>query len=111
MKILSDAIFFYAKYESILIIGDFNLEPSCPEMSMFLELHSFHNHLREKKCWKSSSGSCIDLIISNRKNCLMNSETLKTGLSDHHLLIYTMLKTTYEKITTTDYHISTVEKF
>ena len=98
LKILSDAIFFYAKYESILIIGDFNLEPSCPEMSMFLELHSFHNHLNEKTCWKSSSGSCIDLIISNQKNSLMNSGTLETGLSDHHLLIHTMLKTTYEKL-------------
>ena len=54
--------------------------------------------MKEKTCWKSSSGRCIDLIISNRKFSLMNTGTVETGLSDHHLLIYTMLKTTFQKL-------------
>ena len=28
----------------------------------------------------------------------MNTGTVETGLSDHHLLIYTMLKTKFEKL-------------
>ena len=28
----------------------------------------------------------------------MNTGTIETGLSDHHLLVYTMLKTTYQKL-------------
>ena len=28
----------------------------------------------------------------------MNTGTVETGLSDHHLLIYTMLKTTFQKL-------------
>ena len=64
----------------------------------FLTLHNFHNHMKEKTCWKAKDGNCIDLIISNRKHSLMHTGTLETGLSDHHLLIYSMLKTTYEKL-------------
>jgi len=54
--------------------------------------------MKEKTCWKSQSGTCIDLIISNRKHSLINTGIFETGLSDHHLLIFTMLKTTYEKL-------------
>ena len=54
--------------------------------------------MREKTCWKSPNGTCIDLVISNQKHSLINTSTLETGLSDHHLLIYTMLKMTYDKL-------------
>ena len=42
-------------------------------------------------------GTCIDLILTNRKYCFKHSSTLETGLSDHHHLIYSMLKTTFKK--------------
>ena len=95
---LSEAIIFYSEYDSILINGDFNLEPETLEISQFLTLHNFHNHMKEKTCWKAKDGNRIDLIISNRKHFLMHTDTFETGLSDHHLLIYSMLKTTYEKL-------------
>ena len=68
------------------------------EFSQFLNFHQLHNHMKEKTCWKSKNGSCIDLILSNKKYSLMNTGTLETGLSDHHLLIYSMLKTKYDKL-------------
>ena len=43
-----------------------NLEPDNPEMKSFLEINTLYNHMKEKTCWKSDTGSCIDLIISNR---------------------------------------------
>ena len=88
---------FYSKYDYIIINGDFNLEPESPELSTFITSHSFYNHMKEKTCWKSENGSCIDLIISNKKLSLMNTGTCETGLSDYHLLIYTMLRTTFDK--------------
>ena len=54
--------------------------------------------MKEKTCWKSPDGSCIDLIISNRKRSLFNTGTIETGLSDHHSLVYSMLKNTFEKL-------------
>ena len=98
LECLSDAITYYSKYQKILITGDFNIEPDNPDMSRFLAAHQFHNHMSEKTCWKSQNGSCIDLIISNNKNSLMNTGTIETGISDHHSLIYTMLKLKYQKL-------------
>ena len=43
-------------------------------------------------CFKGK-GSCIDLILTNIKHCFKHSSTFETGLSDHHHLVYCMLKT------------------
>ena len=42
------------------------------------------------------SGTCIDLIFTNRKYCFKQTSTFETGLSDDHHLIYSMLKTTFK---------------
>ena len=98
LEILSNMIIWYSSYDNIIINGDFNLEPDNPVLSNFLNINALYNHQKEKSCWKSPLGSCIDLIISNRKHSIMNTGTVETGLSDHHLLIYTMLKTTFDKL-------------
>lgn len=94
---LSEALDFY-NYDNILINGDFNLDPADTDLGEFLLTHSLYNHMKEKTCWKSSSGSCIDLILSNRKHSLMHTGAAVTGLSDYHSLVYTMLKTQYVKL-------------
>ena len=98
LECLSEAIIFYSQYDSILITGDFNAEPNDPEISNFLLSNQLHNHMKEKTCWKSTKGSCIDLFLSNKKYSLMNTGTVETGISDYHSLIYSMLKMTYEKL-------------
>jgi len=92
-----ESILFYSKYENIIIMGDFNLEPDNPELAYFMESNSLYNHMKSKTCWKSSAGTCIDLILSNRKYSLMHTSTVETGLSDYHSLIYTMLKSKFDK--------------
>ena len=95
---LSECVAFFSTYDSIIVLGDMNLEPDSSEMSNFIQYHSLYNHMKEKTCWKSQEGTCIDLILSNRKHSLQNTGTLETGLSDHHALVYTMLKTTFQKL-------------
>ena len=95
---LSNAIVFFNNYDNIIINGDMNLEPENVDMVDFLELNCLYNHMKHKTCWKSERGSCIDLIISNRKFSIFNTGTFETGLSDHHSLIYCMLKTTFVKL-------------
>ena len=95
---LSDALEFYSEYDKVLMNGDFNLEPTNPVLTEFLITNCLYNHMREKTCWKSSTGSCIDLILSNSKRSLMHTGTVETGLSDHHSLIYTFLRTQYVKL-------------
>ena len=96
---LSTIIDFYTRnYVNILVMGDFNAEPHNSNLKMFMDKYDLYNHIKEKTCWKSSSGSCIDLVMSNKKFSFKHSGAAETGLSDHHLLVYTMLKTTFTKL-------------
>ena len=96
---LSDAIDFYSKtYDNLVILGDINAEPQNQIIKNFLSENSLYNHMKNKTCFKSANGKCIDLIISNRKHSLQCTGTVETGLSDHHHLIYTMVKTQYTKL-------------
>ena len=40
---------------------------------------------------------CIDFLLANQKYPFENTNAFETGLSDHHLLIYSMLKTSFQK--------------
>ena len=54
--------------------------------------------IKHPTCFKSSRGRCIDLIFTNRKHSFMQSKSFETGFSDHHHMIYTILKTTFIKL-------------
>ena len=62
--------------------GDFNMEPSDPFLTSFCDSNSLFNLIMITTCFKGI-GSCIDLILTNRKYSSKNLKSLKTGLSDH----------------------------
>ena len=96
---LSNTLDFYtADYEDYIIAGDFNLEPDNETLTNFFETHDLSNLIKEKTCWKKKTGTCIDLILTNRKQSFQFSKTIETGLSDHHMLIYTMFKAKFIKL-------------
>ena len=82
-------------YEDFMVIGDFNETETSPALDSFLDEQKYKNIIKNKTCFKSVKGSCIDLILTSRPNQFTN--VFETGISDHHLLIYTMLKSTYTK--------------
>ena len=53
--------------------------------------------IKQNTCFKDDGGSCIDLLITNSKFSFMKTNSFETGLSDHHHMIYTILKTKFEK--------------
>ena len=53
------------------------------------------NLVKSNTCFKGE-GSCIDLILTNRKYSFKNTCSFETGLSDHHHLIYSVMKTTFK---------------
>ena len=83
-------------YGNHIILGDFNLELDSPILISFMHSLSLFNITKSNTCFKGH-GTCIDLILTNRKYCFKHSSTFETGLSDHHHLIYSMLKTTFKK--------------
>ena len=49
-------------------------------------------------CFKSASGRCIDLILTNCKHGCFSSKTFETGFSDFHYMVYANLKTTFTRL-------------
>ena len=94
-KISDQLDLFSAKYDNIIVLGDFNATPSDPEISSFMANYNLYSLINTPTCFKSASGRCIDLILTNKKHSFQRSQSFETGISDHHHLIYTMLKSTF----------------
>ena len=87
--------YFANTYDNHLILGDFNLEPTDSALMGFLDSNSLTNLIKTNTCFKGK-GSCIDLILTNRKFSFKFTSTYEKGISDHHHIIYTMLKSCFQ---------------
>ena len=85
---------FADTYDNYLIMGDFNMEPSDPFLKAFLNSNNLYNLIKSNTCFKGKD-SCIDLSLTNRKYSFKGSDSYETGISDHHHMIYTMLKSCF----------------
>ena len=90
------------KYDRLLVMGDFNLKPDDKWLKQLLIDQNLYNMIHEHTCFKSSEGSTIDLMLTNKKWSFKHTQTFETGISDHHRMIYTMLKSTFQKILQND---------
>ena len=96
VSILSDLLDLHTnEYDNKVALGDFNLEPSSPSMLSLMDSQKSVSLIKSKTCFKGT-GSCIDLILTNRKYSFKNTSSYETGLSDHHHLIYSVMKTTFK---------------
>ena len=92
---LSKLLDFYSSiYDNKVGFGDFNFE--IPVMWSFMNKENFINLVRGNIFFKGK-GSYIDLILTIRRYSFKHSSSTETGLSDHHHLISSMMKTTFEK--------------
>ena len=83
------------KYDKVLLAGDFNDEVKETILMNFLELYNLRNLVADKTCFKSiMNPTCIDLFLTTCNNYFMHT---KTGVSDFHKMILTVLKTTFKK--------------
>ena len=87
-----------SSYDRVMVLGDFNLEPDDIALSLLIQDHDLYNMIKQPTCFNSSKGRCIDLIFTNRKHSFLHSTSFETGFSDHHHMIYTILKTTFIKL-------------
>ena len=66
-------------------------------MKDFLQEHTFYNMMKQNTCFKCDGDLCIYLLITNSNSSVMKTNLFETGFSDHHHMIYTILKTKFEK--------------
>ena len=57
-----------------------------------MQANDFSSLVKKPTCYQSNVSSCIDLILTSRKSSFKLSNTFETGLSDHHNLVCTILK-------------------
>ena len=92
---LNDLLCFYSgTYDNKVVFGDFNLQPTNPVMINFMDSQNFTNLIKRNTCFKGV-GSCIDLILTNRKYCFKNTSSSETRISDYHHLIFSIMKITF----------------
>ena len=84
---LADVLdFFSSSYDELKAMDGFNMQLVDTVLKCFLDINGFINLIKNKTCFKGQ-GSCIDLILTNRKYLFKNSSSHETGVSDHqHLL-------------------------
>ena len=68
-----------------------------PNLKSFMCSFDLENLIDLPTCYKSINFTCIDLILTNKKNHFMNSTTFEIGSSDYHKLITTILRKTVSK--------------
>ena len=90
LDILGDLLDFYSQvYDNNVILGNFNLEPSNPNIVSFMNNQNLLNLVKDNTCFEGK-GSSFDLILTNRKYSFKNTCSVETRLSDHHHLIYNL---------------------
>ena len=86
------------RFDDILIIGDFNSTMSDIPMKDFCDLYDLENLIKEPTCFKNTANpSSIDVLLTNSPNSFENSVAIETGLSDHHKMVVTVLKSYNKK--------------
>ena len=83
-------------YHNYIFLGDFDMEPNCLALKSFMQSFNLFTLIMTNTCFKGK-GTCIDLMLTNRKYCFKHSSTFETGLRDHHYLVYSMLKTCFKR--------------
>ena len=83
---------YISKYENIILIGDFNSSVENKHLADFTALFNLGNLIKSPICFQSSKPTCIDLILTNKKELFKNSKTFEVGISDHHLLTLTSMR-------------------
>ena len=80
------------QYENFMLTGDFNMTIENKNLEVFINSLDLECLIKKPTCFQSKNPSCIDLILTNKKELFKNWNVLEGAISDHHSLIITALK-------------------
>ena len=79
--------------DNFLIAVDLNSERTDGSMHDFCNSYNLHSLCHKSTCYKNlEKPSCIDLFLRISLKSFQNTQTIKTGLSDFHKSVVTILK-------------------
>ena len=88
-------VYYCSSYDNILLLGDFNMSFSNKNMKDLCDMFELNHLIKDPTYFKSSNPSCIDNFYANKNTMFFNSSIVETGISDHHSLICTMLRSIF----------------
>ena len=90
-------IYYCPLHDNFLSLGDLNMSFSNKNLKDLCDMFELIHLIKDPTCFKNSNSSCIDNFYTSTNTIFFNSSTFKTGISDHHSLICTMLRLTFCK--------------
>ena len=93
----------FIDYDYIALLGDLNIDLEGKTdrhgfLSNLCDVFDLENLITDKTCFKKCGGSAIDVFLTNQKNCFQGTRVIETGLSDHHCLIISSLKSRFQRL-------------
>ena len=59
---------------------------------------SVNNLIKVKACYKSATGTILDIMLTNKMRIFQKTSTVTTGISDSLKMIVTFLKAHFKKL-------------
>ena len=93
-----------SKYENVLLVEDLNIDILDKKKHLknyssdLCDTFFLSNLISEVTCLKSSVGSLIDVMLTNRSRCFHHTSWIETGLSDCHKLILSLFRAFVKRI-------------
>ena len=86
------------RLENVIILGDFNCEVEEAAMKSFCETYNLYYLVVGPTCFKNPiNPSSIDLMLTNKRKNFENTIALETGLSDHHKMTVSVMRSCFPK--------------
>ena len=86
------------KYENLVLMGDINIDTldegatGWDKLTEFCDIFELENLRKSTTCETIKSSSSIDIILTNKKRCFIDSSTIETGISDVHKMVNTTMR-------------------
>ncbi len=93
-----------AEYDCIAVMGDLNfgmldISNTGNSLSHVCDLFDLHNIIDKPTCFKTPTGTILDVILTPNSRSMCTQGVVETGLSDWHRFIYMVTKVHAPKIT------------
>ena len=67
------------QYDKTVLIGDFNLTIDNKSLENFMITFDLECLIKKPTCFQSSNPTCIDLILTNKKQIFKNTDVIEVG--------------------------------
>ena len=75
-----------------MLIGDFNLTINNKRIQNVMTTFDLECLIKKPTCFQSSNPTCVDLILTSKKEFVKNTDVIEVGISNNHSLTVTVLK-------------------